>query len=159
MCVFNRVFASWALLAAPTAACGRSLMVLPWRWWLHAESEQALEILRPVGYLFRSPLFMLLWPFLVWTTKAWPHSSFLINPKKDKDLRKWAAEGLAYLTLDAEVKEDLIGDKDAIQALIDLAKVYLVIINPTVQLPALVLIFFLMYTTTATDHDSYNRPC
>lgn len=48
--------------------------------------------------------------------------NFLINPKKDKDLRKWAAEGLAYLTLDAEVKEDLIGDKDAIQALIDLAK-------------------------------------
>uniref|UniRef100_A0A023GNV4 Putative heat shock protein n=1 Tax=Amblyomma triste TaxID=251400 RepID=A0A023GNV4_AMBTT len=48
--------------------------------------------------------------------------NFLINPKKDKDLRKWAAEGLAYLTLDAEVKEDLIADKDAIHALIDLAK-------------------------------------
>lgn len=48
--------------------------------------------------------------------------NFLINPKKDKDLRKWAAEGLAYLTLDAEVKEDLIGDKAAIHALIDLAK-------------------------------------
>ncbi|KAH6936395.1 hypothetical protein HPB50_016455 [Hyalomma asiaticum] len=48
--------------------------------------------------------------------------NFLVNPKKDKDLRKWAAEGLAYLTLDAEVKEDLIGDKAAIHALIDLAK-------------------------------------
>ncbi|KAH8025307.1 hypothetical protein HPB51_006931 [Rhipicephalus microplus] len=48
--------------------------------------------------------------------------NFLINPKKDKDLRKWAAEGLAYLTLDAEVKEDLISDKASIHALIDLAK-------------------------------------
>lgn len=48
--------------------------------------------------------------------------NFLINPKKDKDLRKWAAEGLAYLTLDAEIKEDLIGDKHAIHSLIDLAK-------------------------------------
>ncbi|EEC07974.1 heat shock protein 70 (HSP70)-interacting protein, putative, partial [Ixodes scapularis] len=50
-------------------------------------------------------------------------SSFLVNSKNDKDLRKWAAEGLAFLTLDAEVKEDLIADKNAIHALIDLAKV------------------------------------
>lgn len=46
-----------------------------------------------------------------------------MNSKNDKDLRKWAAEGLAFLTLDAEVKEDLIADKNAIHALIDLAKV------------------------------------
>lgn len=47
---------------------------------------------------------------------------FLIKPGKDKDIRKWAADGLAYLTLDAEVKEKLIDDKAAIQALIELAK-------------------------------------
>ncbi|KAF8781399.1 Protein unc-45 like protein [Argiope bruennichi] len=47
---------------------------------------------------------------------------FLVNPKKDKDLRKWAVEGLSYLTLDADVKEELIEDKEAIQALIELTK-------------------------------------
>lgn len=46
---------------------------------------------------------------------------FLIKPGKDKDIRKFAAEGLAYLTLDADVKEKLVEDKAAIQALIELA--------------------------------------
>ena len=48
---------------------------------------------------------------------------FLINPAKDKDMRKWAVEGLSYLTLDAEVKEKLIEDRVALQALIDVAQV------------------------------------
>lgn len=39
------------------------------------------------------------------------------------DLRKWAAEGLAYLTLDADVKEELVEDSNALRSLIDLAKV------------------------------------
>lgn len=47
---------------------------------------------------------------------------FLVNPAKDNDVRKWAAEGLSYLTLDADVKEKLVEDKPAIQALIELAK-------------------------------------
>ena len=47
---------------------------------------------------------------------------FLINPGKDRDLRKWAAEGLSYLTLDADVKEKLCDDEAAIKALIELAK-------------------------------------
>lgn len=47
---------------------------------------------------------------------------FLIKPGKDKDIRRWAADGLAYLTLDAEVKEKLIEDKSAVHALIDLAR-------------------------------------
>lgn len=47
---------------------------------------------------------------------------FLVNPAKDKDLRKWAAEGLSYLTLDADVKEKLLEDKAALQSLIELAK-------------------------------------
>ncbi len=48
---------------------------------------------------------------------------FLNNPSKDIDLRKWAAEGLAYLTLDADVKEDLVNDTAAVKSLIDLARV------------------------------------
>lgn len=28
---------------------------------------------------------------------------FLLHPGKDQDIRKWSAEGLSYLTLDAEV--------------------------------------------------------
>ncbi|KFB45286.1 AGAP003727-PA-like protein [Anopheles sinensis] len=47
---------------------------------------------------------------------------FLVKPGKDKDIRKFAAEGLAYLTLDAEVKEKLVEDRPAIQGLIELAK-------------------------------------
>lgn len=47
---------------------------------------------------------------------------FLINPGKDRDLRKWAADGLSYLTLDADVKEKLVDDEAAIKALIELTK-------------------------------------
>lgn len=47
---------------------------------------------------------------------------FLINPKKQKDMRKWAVEGLSYLTFDAEVKEKLVEDHEAMQAMIELAK-------------------------------------
>uniref|UniRef100_A0A1A9X234 Protein unc-45 homolog B n=1 Tax=Glossina brevipalpis TaxID=37001 RepID=A0A1A9X234_9MUSC len=47
---------------------------------------------------------------------------FLVKPGKDKDIKRWAADGLAYLTLDAEVKEKLIDDKPAIHALVDLAR-------------------------------------
>ncbi|EDW83829.1 uncharacterized protein Dwil_GK13474 [Drosophila willistoni] len=47
---------------------------------------------------------------------------FLIKPGKDKDIRRWAADGLAYLTLDAECKEKLIEDKESIHALMDLAR-------------------------------------
>lgn len=47
---------------------------------------------------------------------------FLLHPGKDTDIRKWSAEGLSYLTLDAEVKEKLIEDKAALKALVELAK-------------------------------------
>lgn len=47
---------------------------------------------------------------------------YLIHPGQDLDLRKWAAEGLSYLTLDAEVKEKLIEDKVALKSLVELAK-------------------------------------
>uniref|UniRef100_A0A2P2HWV5 Protein unc-45 homolog B n=1 Tax=Hirondellea gigas TaxID=1518452 RepID=A0A2P2HWV5_9CRUS len=47
---------------------------------------------------------------------------FLINPTKDKDMRKWACEGLSYLTLDAEIKEKLTEDTVAIRSMLELAK-------------------------------------
>nr|XP_045617227.1 protein unc-45 homolog B-like [Procambarus clarkii]XP_045617228.1 protein unc-45 homolog B-like [Procambarus clarkii]XP_045617229.1 protein unc-45 homolog B-like [Procambarus clarkii] len=47
---------------------------------------------------------------------------FLVNPSKDKDMRRWACEGLSYLTLDADVKEKLINDRPAIRSMIELAK-------------------------------------
>ena len=40
---------------------------------------------------------------------------FLINPSKDFDLRRWAAEGLSFLTMDAEVKEKLVEDEQALR--------------------------------------------
>lgn len=56
---------------------------------------------------------------------------FLISPSNDKSLRKWAVEGLSYLTLDADVKEELVQDKAAVQAIIELAKVCItVLIGP-----------------------------
>ncbi len=47
---------------------------------------------------------------------------FLVSAKKEEGLRKWAAEGLAFLTLDAEVKEALIGDQPALKMLLRLAQ-------------------------------------
>ena len=47
---------------------------------------------------------------------------FLVNPAKDRDLRRWASEGLAFLTLDADVKEKLVDDEPAIKALIELGR-------------------------------------
>ena len=41
---------------------------------------------------------------------------------KDRDLRKWAVEGLSFLTLDASVKEKLCEDEAAVRALVELAK-------------------------------------
>lgn len=46
----------------------------------------------------------------------------LIHPGKDREMRRWAAEGLSYLTLDADVKEKLCEDEAAVKALIELAK-------------------------------------
>ena len=47
---------------------------------------------------------------------------FLVNPSKDQDLRKWATEGLSFLTLDADVKEKLVDDEPAIKSLIELGR-------------------------------------
>ncbi|XP_028172945.1 protein unc-45 homolog B [Ostrinia furnacalis] len=63
-------------------------------------------------------------PFADGSTKKLAEAcrKFLVNPAKENDVRKWAAEGLSYLTLDADVKEKLVEDKAAIQSLIELAK-------------------------------------
>ncbi|XP_071627994.1 protein unc-45 homolog B-like [Temnothorax longispinosus] len=49
---------------------------------------------------------------------------FLINPKKNKEMRKWAIKGLRYLTIDVEVKEQLIKDQQqaAVKAIIELTE-------------------------------------
>lgn len=47
---------------------------------------------------------------------------FLLSKTKHQDMKRWAAEGLSYLTLDADVKEKLINDKPALRALFDLAR-------------------------------------
>lgn len=47
---------------------------------------------------------------------------FLTNPAKDFDLRRWACEGLAYLSLDADVKDELATDQNALTCLVELAR-------------------------------------
>lgn len=48
---------------------------------------------------------------------------WLCNPQIDTKTRKWAIEGLAYLTNDADVKDDFVEDEHALKAMFDLAKV------------------------------------
>ncbi len=47
---------------------------------------------------------------------------FLVSARKEDGLRKWAAEGLAFLTLDAEVKEAVVEDQPALKMLLRLAQ-------------------------------------
>lgn len=47
---------------------------------------------------------------------------FLLNPTKDYDQRRWAAEGLACLTLKADIKEEIIDDDEVIESLFEIAK-------------------------------------
>lgn len=47
---------------------------------------------------------------------------WLCNPKIDTKTRNWAIEGLAYLTNDADVKDDFVEDEAALKAMFELAK-------------------------------------
>uniref|UniRef100_A0A915J2I0 UNC-45/Cro1/She4 central domain-containing protein n=1 Tax=Romanomermis culicivorax TaxID=13658 RepID=A0A915J2I0_ROMCU len=47
---------------------------------------------------------------------------FLLSNSRDPDIKRWAAEGLSYLSLDAEVKEFIVEDEALIRALVELAK-------------------------------------
>ena len=51
-----------------------------------------------------------------------PSPRWLCNTSTDTRTRRWAAEGLAYLTLDADVKDDFVQDIPALQAMLELAK-------------------------------------
>uniref|UniRef100_A0A8C7YM64 Unc-45 myosin chaperone A n=1 Tax=Oryzias sinensis TaxID=183150 RepID=A0A8C7YM64_9TELE len=47
---------------------------------------------------------------------------WLCNESLPPTSRRWSVEGLAYLTFDADVKEDLVEDKNALMAMFELAK-------------------------------------
>eukprot|EP00069_Balaena_mysticetus_P020529 bmy_02908T0 len=47
---------------------------------------------------------------------------WLCNTSTDTQTQRWAVEGLAYLTLDADVKDDFVQDIPALQAMLELAK-------------------------------------
>ncbi|XP_072289361.1 protein unc-45 homolog B [Eucyclogobius newberryi] len=47
---------------------------------------------------------------------------WLCNPQLDTKTRKWAIEGLAYLTNDADVKDDFVEDELSLKAMFELAK-------------------------------------
>ncbi|KAE8624834.1 hypothetical protein XENTR_v10006060 [Xenopus tropicalis] len=47
---------------------------------------------------------------------------WLCNPSLDIQTRKWAVEGLAYLTLDADVKDEFVEDEQSLKAMFELSK-------------------------------------
>lgn len=47
---------------------------------------------------------------------------WLTNDTIDIRTRKWAIEGMAYLTLDADVKDEFVEDEDALRCMLELAK-------------------------------------
>lgn len=50
---------------------------------------------------------------------------WLCNDQIDAGTRRWAVEGLAYLTFDADVKEEFVEDEAALKALFQLSRVAL----------------------------------
>ncbi|CAF0902489.1 unnamed protein product, partial [Didymodactylos carnosus] len=48
--------------------------------------------------------------------------SRFLTSNKNLNIRRWSADGLAYLTLDADVKEDLVNNQAALKALFELSK-------------------------------------
>ena len=61
-------------------------------------------------------------PSLGTLPQSFPSPRWLCNASIDTRTRKWAVEGLAYLTLDADVKDDFVQDIPALQAMFELAK-------------------------------------
>lgn len=72
---------------------------------------------------------MSLWPLHIITKctsskmSLFYSSRWLCNPQIDTKTRNWAIEGLAYLTNDADVKDDFVEDELALKAMFELAKV------------------------------------
>lgn len=52
---------------------------------------------------------------------------WLCNDQIDAGTRRWAVEGLAYLTFDADVKEEFVEDEAALKALFQLSRVVLLV--------------------------------
>jgi hypothetical protein len=50
----------------------------------------------------------------------------ILISSQDFDSKKWACDGLAYLTLDPDIKEALTNDKASLKAMYELTKVHLV---------------------------------
>ncbi len=53
----------------------------------------------------------------------WILKTRILCNAQDYDSKKWACDGLAYLTLDADIKETLANDKASLQVLYDMTKV------------------------------------
>lgn len=70
-------------------------------------------------YLFVQESYVLPLHFTIFYYSRW-----LCNPQIDTKTRKWAIEGLAYLTNDADVKDDFVEDEPAMKAMFELAKVW-----------------------------------
>ncbi|KAH3710054.1 hypothetical protein DPMN_069520 [Dreissena polymorpha] len=69
---------------------------------------------------------------------------FLCSPEGDLQMKQWATEGLAYLTLDADVKEDLVTDPKALAAVIQAC------MNPSTSLMYAASVLF-VNLTNSTD--------
>ncbi|WAR16167.1 UN45B-like protein [Mya arenaria] len=69
---------------------------------------------------------------------------FLSNPDGNLQMKQWATEGLAYLTLDADVKEELVNDPQALDAVIQASA------NPSTSLMYAAAILF-VNLTNSTD--------
>lgn len=54
-------------------------------------------------------------------TRCFPFPRFLTT-SESFDIRRWSADGLAYLSLDADVKEELVNNTPALNALFKLSQ-------------------------------------
>lgn len=82
-----------------------------------------LLVIPNLSHCWSEPWLLLQW-FLPLSTSRW-----LCNTAIDTRTRRWAVEGLAYLTLDADVKDDFVQDIPALQAMFELAKARVVQIS------------------------------
>ncbi|EPQ03941.1 Protein unc-45 like protein B [Myotis brandtii] len=60
---------------------------------------------------------------------------WLCNASIDTRTRRWAVEGMAYLTLDADVKDDFVQDIPALQAMFEMAKAIFFLPSPSYPAP------------------------
>ena len=61
--------------------------------------------------------------FLIETGLSLPFFRFLTDTKLSNEIKRFSAEGLSYLTFDADVKDYVVQDESVIRSLVTLAKV------------------------------------